>query len=53
MRVREVQLLGSKAEGGAPAQSQSSGYSSAPSNTVSSNASSVNDFTEPVDDLPF
>ncbi len=53
MRVREVQLLGSKVEGGAPAQPQSSGYSSAPSNTASSNASSVNDFTEPVDDLPF
>ncbi len=54
MRVREVQLLGSKTEGGAPVQpQQSSGYNSAPSNTASSNASSVNDFSEPVDDLPF
>lgn len=53
MRVREVQLLGSKADGGAPAPQSQPGYNSAAAHTPSSNASSVNDFSEPADDLPF
>lgn len=57
MRVREVQLLGSRGDGGTPTQTQpqSSGYNSGASGSTSasSNSSSVNDFDEPVDDLPF
>ena len=49
LRVREVQLLGSKAEGGSAGSYQP--------NTASSNSSShvqsPNEITEPVDDLPF
>jgi single-strand DNA-binding protein len=45
LRVREVQLLGGRSEGGsAPAASASTANSSAPS---------ASDITEPVDDLPF
>lgn len=45
LRVREVQLLGGRSEGGsAPAASASTATSSAPS---------ASDITEPVDDLPF
>lgn len=53
MRVREVQLLGSRsdAQPGYTSQNTSSNYSSA--NTASSNSSSVTDYDEPVDDLPF
>lgn len=53
MRVREVQLLGGRGDG-TPQPQSSGGYSgSASSNTSSTNASSVTDFDEPVDDLPF
>jgi single-strand DNA-binding protein len=45
LRVREVQLLGGRGEGG----STPSAASSAPSSSVPSPA----DITEPVDDLPF
>ena len=45
LRVREVQLLGGRGEGG----STPSASSSAPSSSVPSSA----DITEPVDDLPF
>lgn len=60
MRVREVQLLGGKSDGGAPAYSggnnagssynsnSNSGYSN-----PNSNVPSPNDITEPMDDLPF
>lgn len=52
MRVREVQLLGGKGDG-APTSQSPAGYSSTATNTSSSNASSVTDYDEPVDDLPF
>lgn len=53
MRVREVQLLGGRGEGG-PAPS-SGGYNSGTSQSSASGASamSANDVTEPMDDLPF
>jgi len=52
LRVREVQLLGSKADsGGAPSAS----YSGAASTGSSSggNVPAASDVTEPIDDLPF
>jgi len=53
MRVREVQLLGGRGEGG-PAPS-SGGYNSSGNQTAASGAGtmSANDVTEPMDDLPF
>jgi single-strand DNA-binding protein len=50
LRVREVQLLGGKAEtgGGVPAYSGASS-----SNSSSGNVPSANEITEPIDDLPF
>ena len=50
LRVREVQLLGSKQDGGgSPAYA---GTNTA-SNTGTSNIPSPSDITEPIDDLPF
>lgn len=53
MRVREVQLLGGRAEGG-PAPS-SGGYNSGGNQAAASGAGAIsaNDVTEPMDDLPF
>lgn len=52
LRVREVQLLGSKADGGGTsAPSYSGTASSAPSQ--SSNVPAASEITEPIDDLPF
>ena len=48
LRVREVQLLGGRGEGGVPS-SQGNSYSSASASTVPS----ASDITEPIDDLPF
>ena len=51
LRVREVQLLGSKSD-----NSGSGGFqpnASAAASTSNSNIPSPNDITEPVDDLPF
>ncbi len=48
LRVREVQLLGGRAEGG----NTSSGNYNAPSSNTASPSSS-DDMNEPVDDLPF
>jgi len=48
LRVREVQLLGGRGEGGVPS-SQGSSYSSSSASTVPS----ASDITEPIDDLPF
>jgi single-strand DNA-binding protein len=60
LRVREVQLLGGKNEGGAPAYSggnnAGSSYnanSNAGYSNSNSNVPSPNDITEPMDDLPF
>ena len=47
LRVREVQLLGGRGEGGAPSMSNSGASSS------TSNIPAPSDITEPVDDLPF
>ena len=55
LRVREVQLLGSKNEnsGGNNSYQPSSNASSALSGNNNSNVPSPSDITEPVDDLPF
>jgi single-strand DNA-binding protein len=55
LRVREVQLLGSKNEntGGGGSYQQSNNASSAMSGSSNSNVPSPSDITEPVDDLPF
>lgn len=51
LRVREVQLLGSKGDaGGSPAYA---GNTASASNTGQGNIASPSDITEPVDDLPF
>ena len=50
LRVREVQLLGGRSEGGS-APSYSGGASSASSSN--SSIPSANEVTEPIDDLPF
>jgi len=52
LRVREVQLLGSKSDSGSSAPSGYNGASSA-SSQVSSSVPSANEITEPIDDLPF
>jgi single-strand DNA-binding protein len=50
LRVREVQLLGSKGDtGGAPAYTGAGSTSTVASKTIPS----ANDITEPMDDLPF
>lgn len=53
LRVREVQLLGSKGDGASPQQPASSSGNTVTAGTASSNASSVTDHDEPIDDLPF
>jgi len=52
LRVREVQLLGSKNEGGGNNAYQPSNNASSYGNS-SASVPSPNDITEPVDDLPF
>jgi single-strand DNA-binding protein len=49
LRVRDVQLLGGRSEGGV-SNSQSS-Y--APASSTSNTVTSASDVTEPIDDLPF
>lgn len=49
LRVREVQLLGSKNDGGSSVPS----YSGASSTSSSSSVPSASEITEPMDDLPF
>ncbi|MBM3415788.1 MAG: single-stranded DNA-binding protein [Bacteroidetes bacterium] len=49
LRVREVQLLGGRGEGGSGSYQQNTAAASAPN----SNIPSPSDITEPVDDLPF
>jgi single-strand DNA-binding protein len=55
LRVREVQLLGSKNDNnsGGGSYQQPSNASSAMSGNSNSNVPSPNEITEPVDDLPF
>jgi single-strand DNA-binding protein len=50
LRVREVQLLGGKAEGGG---SPSYGGNSSSASSSGSNIPAANEITEPIDDLPF
>ncbi len=51
LRVREVQLLGGRGEGGVPSASS---YSSAPAAATShSSIPTPGEITEPIDDLPF
>jgi single-strand DNA-binding protein len=52
LRVREVQLLGSKSDNGSSASPAYSGAASA-SSPASSSVPSPNEITEPIDDLPF
>ncbi len=49
LRVREVQLLGSKNDGGGSSPS----YSGASSASSSGHVPSASEITEPIDDLPF
>lgn len=51
LRVREVQLLGSKSDGGAGSGPTYGGGSS--SNSGSNSVPAANEITEPIDDLPF
>lgn len=56
LRIREVQLLGGRAEGAAASGNGNPGgnYNSSVSNGSGSNSmASANDITEPIDDLPF
>ncbi|MEI9807966.1 MAG: single-stranded DNA-binding protein [Bacteroidota bacterium] len=50
LRVREVQLLGGRAEGGA---ATSNGNTPATSTASNSNVPAASEITEPIDDLPF
>lgn len=50
LRVREVQLLGGKAEGGG---SPSYGGNSSAASSSGSNIPAANEISEPIDDLPF
>ena len=52
LRVREVQLLGSKSDNGGSSSPAYTGAASA-SSQVSSSVPSPNEITEPIDDLPF
>ena len=49
LRVREVQLLGGKAEGGSP----SYGGNSSSASSSGSSIPAANEISEPIDDLPF
>lgn len=49
LRVREVQLLGGRGEGGVPSAQS---YASAPA-TASTSIPTPGEITEPIDDLPF
>jgi single-strand DNA-binding protein len=49
MRVRDVQLLGGRGDGTAPAPGGFSGSAS----TTQSNIPAANEVNEPIDDLPF
>jgi single-strand DNA-binding protein len=51
LRVREVQLLGSKADGGGTSAPSYSGAASSAS--TSSSVPAASEITEPIDDLPF
>jgi single-strand DNA-binding protein len=55
LRVREVQLLGSKGDGGGSPSPSYAGASNSASNSNSGNGNipSPSDITEPIDDLPF
>lgn len=53
LRVREVQLLGSKNDSSSGGSYQSNNASSAMGGSSSGNIPSPSDITEPVDDLPF
>jgi single-strand DNA-binding protein len=52
LRVLNVQLLGSRTEGGGGNVSNDNGYSAARANTTAA-VPSASDITEPIDDLPF
>jgi single-strand DNA-binding protein len=55
LRVREVQLLGSKSDnaGGGGGSYQQQNNAAASSNTPAVNVPAASDISEPVDDLPF
>ncbi len=52
MRVRDIQLLGGRAEGGNPSNSNPASYATAPKNN-NVNAPASSQMEEPADDLPF
>jgi len=53
LRVREVQLLGSKPDNGSTATPSYSGAAASGSSQGSSSVPSASEITEPIDDLPF
>jgi single-strand DNA-binding protein len=56
LRVRDIQLLGGRGEGGGSAPGYGNNYSNTASNSGSaagSNIPSASEVTEPIDDLPF
>ena len=53
LRVREVQLLGGKADSGGSPAFTGAGSSASSSGSTRTNVPSANDITEPIDDLPF
>ena len=53
LRVREVQLLGSKSDNGSAATPSYSGAAASGSSQGSSSVPSASEITEPIDDLPF
>ncbi|RYY60677.1 MAG: single-stranded DNA-binding protein [Chitinophagaceae bacterium] len=52
LRIREVQLLGGRAEGGAPSGGNGGSYNTS-SNSGSNTMATANEMSEPIDDLPF
>jgi single-strand DNA-binding protein len=53
MRVRDIQLLGGRAEGGAPSNSGPASYAAAPPRSANVGAPATSQMEEPADDLPF
>lgn len=52
LRIREVQLLGGRAEGGAPSGGNGGSYNTS-NNSGSNTMATANEMSEPIDDLPF
>lgn len=53
LRIREVQLLGGRAEGGSPSGPGNGGSYNSANNSGSASLATANEMSEPIDDLPF